>query len=393
MQTGEPPSSIDETFLEQALAVAGRGRGAVEPNPMVGCVIVRGGRVIGSGYHERYGGPHAEPNALAHCAEPTDGATVYVNLEPCCHVGKKTPPCVPILIEAKIGRVVIGCLDPNPSVAGKGVEQLRSAGIETVVGIREAESKQLNAPFFAVQQEHRPYVTLKWAESADGKVAGPGGERLHISGPESNRVTHQLRARFDAILIGIQTAVMDNPRLTTRGVEPCRPLARIVLDSSLRLPHDSRLAKTARAHATHVFGVQCENDTAWAERARGLRDAGILVHAVHADATGKVDLAAMLHLLASELRVTHLLVEGGPTVHASFIRQNLADRAWVIRAPTTVGSADAPQATILPNTFAETVEVALGSDRFAEYLNRLSPVYFARLASVDALDVQRSFVI
>src|SRR5688572_29861014 len=195
--------SLDERFMRRALELAARGRGSVEPNPMVGCVIAREGRVIGDGYHEQFGGPHAEREALAACRESPRGATVYVNLEPCCHINKKTPPCVPALIEAQVSRVVVGCVDPNPDVSGKGVEALRAAGMEVKVGVLEADSKQLNAAWYARVNLGRPYVTLKWAQSADGKVAGPGGERKQISNELSMKVVHELRARSDAILVGI----------------------------------------------------------------------------------------------------------------------------------------------------------------------------------------------
>src|SRR4051812_15631254 len=173
--------SLDESFMRRCIELAARGRGSVEPNPMVGCVIVRDGRIIGDGYHQQFGGPHAEREALKSCRESPRGATVYVNLEPCSHTNKKTPPCVPALIEAGVGKVVVGCVDPNPQVSGKGMEALRAAGIEAKVGLLESESKQLNAAFFATIAAGRPYVTLKWAQSADGKVAGPRGQRKQIS--------------------------------------------------------------------------------------------------------------------------------------------------------------------------------------------------------------------
>src|SRR5947209_7612113 len=171
-------SASDEDFMRRAIRLAMRGRGTVEPNPMVGCIIAKGARAIGQGWHRQFGGAHAEPNALASCTETAEGATAYVTLEPCCHTDKKTPPCVPKLIEAKLARVVIGCIDPNPDVAGKGCRELKEAGIAVDVGICEKEAKQLAAPFFASIEQRRPYVTLKWAQTSDGKVAGPGGARL-----------------------------------------------------------------------------------------------------------------------------------------------------------------------------------------------------------------------
>src|SRR5438093_6161396 len=194
--------TFDEQMMRRAIRLAMNGRGLVEPNPMVGCVIVKDGRIIGEGYHQKFGGPHAEPNALANCSESPRGATAYTTLEPCCHTNKKTPPCVPRLIEAKVGRVVIGCLDPDPNVDGRGAQLLRQAGIEVTAPVLEPECKQLIAPFIARTVHQRPYVTLKWAETADRKVAGPDGKRMQITGLESQRLVHELRARSDAILVG-----------------------------------------------------------------------------------------------------------------------------------------------------------------------------------------------
>src|SRR5688572_13946707 len=223
-------SDLDEQFMRRAIRLAMNGRGHVEPNPMVGCVIVKDGRVIGEGFHATFGGPHAEPNALANCTESPAGATAYVTLEPCCHTNKKTPPCVPALIGAKVARVVVGCLDPNPDVNGKGIQQLRVAGVEVVGPVLEAEAKQLIAPFLARVRENRPYVTLKWAESADGKVAGEMGRRVQISNPLSSSRVHELRGTSDAILIGSRTALLDDPLLTARGASGSRVPLRAVMD-------------------------------------------------------------------------------------------------------------------------------------------------------------------
>src|SRR3954471_10785311 len=217
----------DIQMMRRAVRLAMNGRGRVEPNPMVAAVLVKGGRVIGEGFHPHFGGPHAEPTALANCTESPEGATAYVTLEPCCHTNKKTPPCVPALIAAKIARVVCGCVDPNPDVNGKGLDQLRAAGIAVDVNVLEDPAKQLLAPFVARTVYDRPYVTLKWAETADGKVAGPGGERLQISNPRSSRLVRELRARCDAVLVGLNTVLTDDPLLTVRDVpaalSPRRP--------------------------------------------------------------------------------------------------------------------------------------------------------------------------
>src|SRR3954447_12161110 len=247
-------TNSDQTFMRRAIALAARGRGAVEPNPMVGCVIVRDGRIIGEGYHRKFGQAHAEAEALVACMESPEGTTVYVTLEPCCHTNKKTPPCVPRLIDAKVARVIVACVDPNPQVGGRGIEQLRAAGIEVSVGLLEKEAKQLNAPFFVLVRHQRPYVTLKWAQTADGKVAAPpGAPRLLITGTESNRLVHQLRARCDAIMVGINTVLADDPLPTVPGVEPMRPLLRVVLDRDLRIPLTSELVQTSLRTPTVVF--------------------------------------------------------------------------------------------------------------------------------------------
>src|SRR5688572_16900015 len=237
---------FDEQIMRRAIRLAMSGRGRVEPNPMVAAVLVKGDRVIGEGCHAQYGGPHAEPTAVAAATESPAGATAYVTLEPCCHTNKKTPPCVPALIEAKIARIVVGCVDPNPDVNGKGLDMLRAAGIEVDVNVLEDPAKQLLAPFIGMTVYERPYVTLKWAETADGKVAGRDGKPEQITNARSTRVVHELRARSDAVMVGIGTAVCDDPLLTARDVPQPRKIFRVVLDSQLRIPMESKLVRTAR---------------------------------------------------------------------------------------------------------------------------------------------------
>jgi diaminohydroxyphosphoribosylaminopyrimidine deaminase/5-amino-6-(5-phosphoribosylamino)uracil reductase len=366
-------------MMQRALSLAIRGRGAVEPNPMVGCVIVRDGQVIGEGYHERFGGPHAEVNALVACSDPPAGATAYVTLEPCCHTHKKTPPCVPRLIEAKLGRVVIGTLDPNPQVAGRGVEQLRSAGIESDV-LDLASAKQLIAPYIATTVHHRPYVTLKWAESSDGKIAGAPGRRLWISSPASVHIVHELRARCDAILVGINTVLADDPLLTVRRVEPMRVLRRVVLSRDLTIPLNSRLLQSIEQAPVEII---CGESSLQKnpEAAKALTSRGVSVTAMPVDAAGKIDLRAVLIHLGS-VGVTHLLVEPGPTLARSFLSQkNLADRAWIFRSPNPVGD---PQASAAPRiSYPASGQSHHGPDVLTEYLNPDSDVYFSLDPSPD----------
>ena len=377
-------SADDVGWMRRALELAARGRGRVEPNPLVGCVLVRDGVVLGEGLHERYGGPHAEAAALSACVEPPVGGTAYVTLEPCCHLNKKTPPCVPRLIEAKIVRVVAGCVDPNPEVAGRGLEELRRAGIEAQVGLLEAECRQLNAAFFVGQLERRPYVTLKWAESSDGKVAGPGGVRRQISNELSRRAGHLLRSRSDAILIGIGTALADDPLLTTRGVPGAqRRLIRVVLDSKVRLPIESKLARTAREYLTLLYCSNRAVDVEATARAAALRKCGVEIRSVAETNEGRLDLRAVLADLYATDAATHVMVEGGPCVLRSFIESNLGDRAWVVRAPVVIGTDDAPSVPKLPADFRVAGERRLGSDWLSEMLNSRGAGYFRLAASVD----------
>src|SRR5919197_3355884 len=212
-------SASDLDWMSRALELAERGRGFVEPNPLVGAVVVRDGRVVGEGWHRRYGEAHAEVNALAAAGEAARGATLYVTLEPCCHHGK-TPPCTDAVLRAGVRRVVAAMADPFPQVAGQGVAQLRAAGVEVEVGVCEREARELNAPYLTLLAEGRPYVHAKWAMSLDGKIATRGGDSRWISGPASREVVHRLRGRVDAILVGAGTVRADDPLLTARPLGP-----------------------------------------------------------------------------------------------------------------------------------------------------------------------------
>ena len=386
-------ADLDAAMMRHAVRLAMNGRGRVEPNPMVAAVLVKDGRVIGEGFHAHFGGPHAEPAALASCTESPQGATAYVTLEPCCHTNKKTPPCVPALIDAKVARVVCGCVDPNPDVNGKGLDQLRAAGIAVECNVLEDACKQLLAPFIARVVYDRPYVTLKWAETADGKVAGPGGKRLAISNPAATRVVHELRARCDAIMVGVNTAITDDPMLTARDVPAAaapRKLIRVVLDSRLGIPMPSKLVRTGRQVRTFAY-FDARLAEAERDRVRALRDAG--VEPVIADRSSNgLNLEQILVSLGG-FDVTHVLVECGPTLARGFFaRQNLADRVWVIHSPMKVDDPTAPAGADVPGDFVKTGEADLEGDRLSEFLNPNSPVFFAAEPSADfrlvAEDVQ-----
>lgn len=375
--------------MRRALRLAMNGRGLVEPNPMVGCALVKASRVIGEGYHAKFGGPHAEPTALANCTESPEGATAYVTLEPCCHTNKKTLPCAPRLIEAKVKRVVIGCLDPNPEVNGKGVAMLRAVGIEVDGPVLEGEAKQLIAPFILRTTVGRPYVTLKWAETADGKVGAPPGEwkdrfkrRLQISGPESTHLVHVLRSRSDAILVGMRTVVADDPTLTARGVESPRPLIRAVLGSG-PLAMGGSLLKSSAEGPIILYSREHGSE---ADRAvEKLANVGVETVIVPETTPGRLSLPHVVKNLADR-QVMHLLVEPGPTLAGSLFQSDVVDRLWVIRSSGALDSADresAPIAAPLPERFVVTGRLPLGSDALTEYVNPNSAAFFAAVPSAD----------
>ena len=370
------PTDFEIELMRQALALAARGRGRVEPNPMVACIVARDDQVIGSGYHQAFGQPHAEPNALAACTQSPAGATAIVTLEPCCHTAKKTPPCVPQLIAHGIRRIVIGCLDPNPAVSGQGAAQLRGAGIEVISAVLEPHARQLIAPYFALTRHHRPYVTLKWAQSADGRVGGAGNTPRQISCPESQRLLHQLRSRCDAILISADTVLSDNPSLTVRDVPSLRTPLRVILDTHLRIPSTSRLALTARKIPVHVFHADTLTQT---PAARTLAAMGLHLHptAVIGD---HVSLPAVLQALG-DMQLTHLLIEPGPRLAQAFLDAQLADRLWVFQSPTSLHEPSGPQSPAI--AFPPTTSHKISVDTLCEYLFPTSAVYFSPDPSPD----------
>jgi diaminohydroxyphosphoribosylaminopyrimidine deaminase/5-amino-6-(5-phosphoribosylamino)uracil reductase len=292
-------------------------------------IVSKDERVIGRGWTQPGGRPHAETMALAQAGEEAQGATAYVTLEPCAHQGQ-TPPCANALIAAGIARVVAAVEDPDPRVAGKGIAMLWDAGVQVATGVLEKDAAALNAGFFLRVTQNRPLVTLKVAQSLDGKTATVSGQSKWITGPDARRFGHLLRARHDAILIGIETALADDPELTCRiaGLEGRSPI-RVVLDTRLRLSERSKLAQSARQTPTLVFTTNDGGDR--------LEACGIGVVKTARDARGRPDIGAVLNELARR-GVTRLLVEGGASVHASFLDRGLADRLEIFRAPVVLGA-------------------------------------------------------
>jgi diaminohydroxyphosphoribosylaminopyrimidine deaminase/5-amino-6-(5-phosphoribosylamino)uracil reductase len=327
-------ADFDLAMIQRALEVAERGRGYVEPNPLVGAVVVRERRIVGEGWHQKFGQAHAEVNALTAAGEAARGATLYVTLEPCCHQGK-TPPCTEAVMRAGISRVVTSLLDPFPEVAGQGAALLRKAGIEVAVGIGEAEAREQNAPYLKLLTTSRPYVIAKWAMSLDGKIATRTGDSRWISGEISRQRAHQLRGRMDAIVVGIVTALLDDPLLTARPAGPRLPV-RIVLDSRLRLPLESQLVRTVRdAKVIIVHSVGAD-----LEARRKLELTGCECLALEAS-WGAGFIRAFLDELGQR-RFTNILVEGGAAVLGSFLDAGEIDEVYAFVAPKLIGGSEAP---------------------------------------------------
>ncbi len=324
----------DVAFMREALRLAGRGRGKVEPNPMVGCVITRAGRVIGRGWHQKFGGPHAEVNAVNDAGGRVAGATVYVTLEPCSHVGK-TPPCADLLIRHGVGRVVVACRDPFPKVAGRGIRKLRRAGIRVDVGLLGDAARELNAPYFKLIETGFPYVIAKWAMTIDGKIATRTGDSKWISSDAARRVVHRLRSQVDAVVIGIGTALADDPELTCRLVRGRNP-RRIVLDTHARLPLRSRLVETAR----EVPVIVATSKAAPERRLNALMKRGCGV-VLFPTVGGRVSARHVVRWLGA-MRITNVLVEGGAAVLGSFFDAGLVDEVLVFVGPVVVGGGKPP---------------------------------------------------
>lgn len=319
-----------EKYMKEALRHAAKGRGRVEPNPMVGAVIVRGGKVVGSGWHRKFGGKHAEIEALDSCARPK-GAEMYVTLEPCSRLGK-TPPCTEAIIKAGLKRVVVACKDPTEQQKGRGILALRKAGIEVETGLLEEEARFLNAPFFKHVTTGIPYVTVKWAMSLDGKIATALGESAWISSEASRRLVHKLRGEMDAVVVGVNTVIRDDPLLTARHVKAKRTPARIVLDSMARTPIGSSLAQTA----TSVDTLIVTSTDAPRSRVAALERAGCAILPVRVRKKGYIELLDLLEFLGRR-HFTNVLIEGGGEVIASAFEDRVVDRVFAFIAPKVLG--------------------------------------------------------
>lgn len=338
VRSNDAPSA-DVLYMRRAIELAWKGAGWTNPNPLVGAVIVKDGRVIGEGFHEKWGEAHAERNALADCAargEDPAGSTLYVTLEPCCHQGKQ-PPCTEAVIAAGVRRVIVGSRDPNPLVAGRGNEQLRGAGIEVAEDVLRGECDELNPIFFHYIQTGLPFIMLKWAMTLDGKIATRTDDSRWISNEASRADVHESRHRMAAIMVGSGTVSADDPMLTARRDIPSNQPLRVVVDSSLSISSDCQLVRSARDFALLVATTQPEDS----EKARLLRERGVDIISVSpVRASGKVNLKALITLLG-ERGVDSILVEGGGTLNEALLAADLVNEIIVYLAPKVIGGADA----------------------------------------------------
>ncbi|MBN1384155.1 MAG: bifunctional diaminohydroxyphosphoribosylaminopyrimidine deaminase/5-amino-6-(5-phosphoribosylamino)uracil reductase RibD [Elusimicrobia bacterium] len=339
----------DKQYMKLALQLAEKGRGWVSPNPMVGCVIVRNGNVISTGYHEYFGGAHAELDALKKCKPgQAKGADMYVNLEPCCHYNKKTDPCVPLIIKSGIKNVIIAMKDPNPLVSGKGTRQLKISGIQCKTGILQEEAEQLNESYIKFITKKIPFVTLKMAFSADGKTKTSTGDSKWISSDSSRKIVHTLRSTTDAVLVGINTVLKDNPELTSHGTG--KNPVRVILDENLKIPLSSNVINGPG------ITVIAASKRANKQKKLKLREIGTKMLEIPLKNTGYLNLKKLLIELG-KLDISSLLVEGGETIARSFLAEKLVDKIMFFFCPKiTAGAKKMKDAVVIKNPSVKKIE-------------------------------------
>ncbi|GJL60952.1 MAG: riboflavin biosynthesis protein RibD [Nitrospirales bacterium] len=330
----------DDTYMKRALSLAAKGKGRTNPNPMVGAVIVKDGQIVGEAYHRQSGEPHAEILALHQAGPRARGAVLYVTLEPCCHTNKRTPPCVPLLIQSGLARICVAMVDPNPQVNGRGLQQLKQANVPVSVGACEQAARQLNAVYAYWITTGRPLVTLKGAMTLDGKIATATGESRWITGERARQDVHRLRNQIDAILIGVGTVIADDPELSARGTTLTnrrvgRQPVRVILDSRLRIPPNARVLQWVGEQPT----ILCTTTQAPLRKIAHLRNRGIQVWVLPGQA-GRVSLKACLSRLGKE-GLMSVLIEGGGTVNAAAFQQGLVNRVRLYMSPKLLGGQNA----------------------------------------------------
>lgn len=320
-------NKTDKDFIRECFVLAKRGAGKVSPNPFVGSLLVKNGKIIGRGWHKKYGAPHAEVNAIINSKGNIEGATLYCNLEPCCHTNKQTPPCVPLIIKKKIKRVVISNFDPNKEVNGKGMGQLQKAGIKVTAGILENEGKELNKFYFKSLQKKIPFITVKIAQTIDGKISETRNKQTWLTGKESIKFVHKLRSNIDAVIVGAGTIKADDPRLTVREVKGRNPV-RIIIDGKLRIPLKSKVVECEDPYNTWI--ITSKNSSK--DKRKILSGKGVKIFFLNSFKDNKLDLKKILRIILKQ-KITSVLIEGGADIFSQFITAELFDEIIVLRSP------------------------------------------------------------
>ncbi len=325
--------SLDEKYMRMALRLAEKAKGRTSPNPMVGAVAVKNGKIISRGYHHKAGGPHAEAVALKKAGMKARGATLYVTLEPCSHMDKRTPPCTPLVLQSRVKRVVVSMIDPNPRVSGGGIKTLRKAGIEVTTGVLEIEAKKLNEAYIKYIKTGMPFVTLKIAQTLDGKIATASGESKWITGEKAREEGRRLRNSNDAVLVGINTVLKDNPSLTTR-IPGGRDPIRVIVDSNLRIPLNAKIISQRSSAKTCIATL----GTMPKDKLVKLLNAGAEILLARGR-KGHVDLKYLMKMLGS-FGITSVLIEGGAEVNASALKSGIVDKVVLFIAPKFMTGTD-----------------------------------------------------
>ena len=326
--------NVNEKFMRLALNLARKGIGMTSPNPPVGAIIVKGDRILGRGYHKKAGGPHAEVFAIRQAQDAARGARLYVTLEPCCHFGK-TPPCTDAIIKSGIDEVIVSCLDPNPLNNRKGIKRLRKSGIKVTVGVLEEEANRIIEPFKKYITKGLPFVSLKMAETLDGKIATISGDSKWVTGEPARNYVHKLRSEVDAVMVGVNTVLRDDPLLTCRsGKKPHRQPIRIIVDSKLRLPSQMKVFSN---HSPVIIAAVTDSPK---RKVEAFEKKGVRILTIR-EKSGKVDLRALMKRLAKEFGITNLMIEGGGELAASALNEGLVDKCLFFISPSIIGGRDA----------------------------------------------------
>lgn len=366
---------MHEKYMRMAIEEAKKGEGFTNPNPLVGAVIVKENKVIGIGYHKKYGENHAEINAFLDAKErgaDVEGASIYVTLEPCSHYGK-TPPCADAIIKNKLKKVIIGCVDSNPKVAGGGIKKLKDAGIEVVVNVLEEECRKLNEVFFYYIANKRPFVVMKYAMTMDGKIATVSGKSKWITSEKTREHSHRFRNKYSAIMVGINTVIEDNPMLNCRLPNSRNPI-RIILDSSLKISLESNICKTAKDIKTFIATVKTIGDDNKNKKIKELEGLGVEIIKTESD-NRRVNLKELMKILGEEKEIDSVYVEGGASLHASLLKEKLVNKALVYIAPKIFGGFEAKspiggKGIEEPNNAVKLIEgsiTKIDEDLFLEY--------------------------